>query len=105
MELAGIDFTINERRVGALLKSIPKYIANLHPAEMPRELTWSGLRPLSPDGLPYIGRFERCSNLIAATGHAMIGLSTGPITGKLVAELISGPATSLPIHALRPDRF
>jgi D-amino-acid dehydrogenase len=63
------------------------------------------LRPCSPDGLPYVGRTARFSNLSIATGHAMMGLSLGPITGKLMAELISGEPASIRIDALHPDRY
>jgi glycine/D-amino acid oxidase-like deaminating enzyme len=64
-----------------------------------------GLRPCSPDGLPYIGRPARWENLIAATGHAMIGVSLGPVTGSLVAQLAAREAPALDLHPLRPDRF
>ena len=66
---------------------------------------WCGLRPCSPDGLPYVGRFGRFSNLSAATGHAMMGLSLGPITGKLMTEVLAGERTSIAIERLSPDRY
>ena len=65
----------------------------------------SSLRPVSPDGMPYIGRFGRHSNLIAACGHAMLGVTLAPITGKLVAETVAGRAPSVSLAALDPDRF
>jgi D-amino-acid dehydrogenase len=52
--------------------------------------TWAGLRPVTPDGIPLIGFSPRYSNLILATGHAMLGLSLGPGTGQVVAELANG---------------
>ena len=64
----------------------------------------SGLRPLSPDGLPYIGRTQKCSNLTIATGHAMMGWSMATGTGKLVAEIISENKTSLELNPFSPDR-
>ena len=63
-----------------------------------------GLRPLSPDGLPFIGRHSKCKNLVLATGHSMIGWSLGPATGKLVAELISNQDTSISIEHYAPER-
>ena len=63
-----------------------------------------GLRPLSPDGLPFIGRHSNCSNLTIATGHAMMGWSLGPATGKLVAEVISNQKTSLDLTAFATER-
>ena len=66
---------------------------------------WSGLRPCSPDGMPYIGRTQRWKNLTVATGHAMMGLSLGPGTGRIVSELISGEKPSVALDLMSPDRF
>jgi D-amino-acid dehydrogenase len=62
-------------------------------------------RPCSPDGLPYLGRSARYDNLIVATGHAMIGVSLGPITGALVAQLAAGKTPMFDLAPLSPDRF
>ncbi|MCA6492262.1 MAG: FAD-binding oxidoreductase, partial [Chitinophagaceae bacterium] len=62
-------------------------------------------RPCSADGLPYIGRPGRWKNLVVATGHAMIGLSLGAGTGKLVADLIDHQPTAIHLQAFHPDRF
>jgi D-amino-acid dehydrogenase len=73
---------------------------------MPKvENVWHGLRPCSPDGLPYIGRSKRISNLIFATGHSMMGLSLGPGTGKLICEIVARESLSMPITAFDPERF
>ena len=61
---------------------------------------WAGLRPCSPDGIPYIGRFSGYPNLIAVTGHAMIGMSLAPITGQLVAQIAQGQKPSLPLQLM-----
>jgi D-amino-acid dehydrogenase len=66
---------------------------------------WHGSRPSTPDGLPVIGRAPRHRNVIFAFGHNHIGLGTGPITGKLVAEIATGAAPSIPIEAFRADRW
>jgi D-amino-acid dehydrogenase len=71
-----------------------------------RDLTaWSGLRPCSPDGLPYLGRFRRFNNLSVAAGHAMMGLSMSLITGRLMAEILSGERPSFDLTLLDPDRY
>ena len=64
-----------------------------------------GLRPCSPDGLPYVGRLARYSNCSVASGHAMMGLSLGPITGRLMSEILSGEKPSIDLSLLKPDRF
>ncbi|MBI3858367.1 MAG: FAD-binding oxidoreductase, partial [Planctomycetes bacterium] len=66
---------------------------------------WRGLRPCTPDGLPIIGRSRAFDNLILAAGHAMIGVSLGPVTGSLVAQLACGEKPDLDLEPLRPDRF
>jgi D-amino-acid dehydrogenase len=105
MELAGLDGSINTVRVRALLRSVPAYLGGLDPVLLERGEIWAGLRPCTPDGLPFIGRFRLYENLIAATGHAMVGMSLAPITGKLVAEIVEGRIPSIDLHMLRPDRF
>jgi len=67
--------------------------------------TWAGLRPITPDGMPIIGRSPRHSNLILATGHAMLGLSLGPGTGQVVEELVNGKETSFDLNPLKLERF
>jgi D-amino-acid dehydrogenase len=60
---------------------------------------------MTPDGLPIVGRARRLENLVLATGHNMNGLMYGPITGRLVAEIVAGRAPSLDLHPLRLERF
>ncbi len=105
MEITGLDESINPARVNGILKSIPNYFPAFSAEEFRDLPVWRGLRPCSPDGLPYIGRFGRYANLSAATGHAMMGLSLGPITGKLMSELLSDEKPSLVLQALSPDRY
>ena len=63
-----------------------------------------GLRPCTPDGIPYIGKTSKYSNLTIATGHAMMGWSMAPATGKLVSEIISEKKISLQLDPFHPDR-
>ena len=67
--------------------------------------TWAGLRPTTPDGVPIIGRSPNHSNLILATGHAMLGLSLGPGTGQVVAELVNGQEPAFSLSPMRLERF
>lgn len=105
MEVTGLDETVNPTRVNGILKSIPHYFPAFKVEDFQSLPVWRGLRPCSPDGMPYVGRFGRYSNLSAATGHAMMGLSLGPVTGKLMAEILSEERPSIGIEALRPDRY
>jgi D-amino-acid dehydrogenase len=105
LELAGFDQSINQRRVQAILKAVPVYLPDFDPKSFELIEIWRGLRPCSPDGLPYIGRPPRYDNLILATGHGMLGISLAPITGKLVSQLAAGENPSINIEALRVERF
>ncbi len=105
MEITDTDLSINPSRVRGIIKAVPKYLPDFGADDFRDVQPWAGLRPCSPDGLPYIGRFSRYENLSVATGHAMMGLSLGPITGKLMAETLAGETTSIPIEQLSPDRY
>ena len=105
MEIAGLSEQTNWRRVNGIIQSVPRYYPDFTPDDFAGIQPWCGLRPCSPDGLPYLGRFARYANLSAATGHAMLGLSLGPITGKLMAEILSGEKPSLDVRPLDPERY
>jgi D-amino-acid dehydrogenase len=105
MELAGMETSINPQRVAGIVESVPAYYPDFMAGDFERVQPWCGLRPCSPDGLPYLGRTRRFDNLCLATGHAMMGLSLGPISGKLIAELVSGQPPSIDIRLLDPDRY
>ena len=105
MEITGIDHSINMNRVKGIVNSIPRYYPEMK-VEIPKmEDVWHGLRPCSPDGMPFIGRSEKLKNLIVATGHSMMGLSLGSGTGKLVSELVSHEKTSIELKPFDPERF
>ena len=105
LEVAGTDMQVNMNRVRGIAEAINQYYPEI-PVAMPTvERVWRGLRPCSPDGLPYIGRTQKYENVILATGHGMMGLSLGPATGKLVSELVNGPSKSMNIAAFSPERF
>jgi D-amino-acid dehydrogenase len=103
LELAGLDLGVSARRVAAIRRAVPEYLARGAGTRL-REI-WRGLRPCSPDGLPYVGRTRRSENLVVATGHAMVGISLGPITGALVAQVVARETPALDLAPLSPDRF
>ena len=103
LELAGLDLSINRRRLDAVVRAARTYMPGLEPT--PTIEIWRGLRPLTPDDLPIIGRPRGTSGLILATGHGMSGISQGPMTGELVAQIVTGEKPSLDIAPFSPDRF
>jgi len=105
MELAALNDKINMNRVEGIVNSIPQYYPEL-PVEVPaKKNIWYGFRPCSPDGLPYLGYSKKLKNLIVAGGHGMMGISLGPATGKLVAELADRTALSADIKLYNPERY
>ena len=105
LELAGFDMSINKRRLHAILKAVSAYFPDIDTDALELIEIWRGLRPCSPDGLPYLGRPRRYDNLIIATGHGMKGISLAPITGKIVSQLASEQTPAMDMAALRIERF
>lgn len=105
MEMAGIDESITQRRVRGITRAFPQYFPAFEDTDFAEVKPWSGLRPVSPDGMPYIGRTQRWKNLIVATGHAMMGLSLAPATGRIVSELLADEKSSAKLELMSPDRF
>ena len=105
MEMAGIDERINPRRVRGIICAVPDYFPAFQESDFSDIQPWSGLRPCSPDGMPYIGRTQRWKNLTIATGHAMMGLSLAPATGRIVADVLAGERSPVALELLSPDRY
>jgi D-amino-acid dehydrogenase len=105
MEISGLNSPILQKRAQAIYTGAKAYYPDLQLAMMPKEKIWYGLRPLTPDGLPYIGRHSKYANLVIAGGHAMLGVSLAAGTGKLVEEMVSGKRTSIAADAFNPERF
>ena len=103
LELSGWDMTIRRARVAGLRRAAQRVMGI--PEDAPVRQIWRGPRPVTPDGLPVVGRVPRRERVILATGHCMLGLSLAPVTGKLVAELAGGRPPSVDLDPLSPDRF
>ena len=104
MEIDKINHKINPIRVNAIANSASEYYHGLQISTQDKEAAQCGLRPVTPDGLPYIGRTSQYKNLTFATGHAMMGWSLGPATGKLVSEVISDQKSSLDLKPFNVQR-
>ncbi len=105
MEIAGLNESITRRRVDRIIAAACRYLPDFSPEDFRHVTPWRGLRPVTPDGLPYIGRVGRYTNLAVAAGHAMMGFSLGPITGKLVTEILCCERSLIELEQLSPDRF
>lgn len=105
MELGGKNNRVDRNRLEGIAHSACQYMPELNEQLLLQQTPWFGLRPCSPDGLPYIGRSKTTQNLIIAAGHAMLGLSLGPVTGRLVSEILSGEKPCVDLALLSPDRY
>jgi D-amino-acid dehydrogenase len=103
MEIGGINHDVNPNRVRGIVEAIPRYYPEMK-VNYPSKI-WRGLRPCSPDGLPFVGRTSSPENLVVATGHSMMGMSMGPATGETVRDIIDGKRSGVAIDLLSPERY
>ncbi|MDA0378842.1 MAG: FAD-dependent oxidoreductase, partial [Bacteroidetes bacterium] len=100
--LQGYDLSVDERRAGPIRRHAALYCGEDTVAPID---TWAGLRPASPDGLPYIGALPGMDNVWVASGHGMLGVTMAPITARLLADLMGGKTPSFDPTPFRVDRF
>jgi D-amino-acid dehydrogenase len=105
MELSGHSDNILPKRVMAIYDAFKKYYPSLNLPQPDVKKAWYGYRPVTPDGLPYIGMHSKFSNMVVAGGHAMLGVSAAAGTGKLITEIISGSVSTIDTNAFAPGRF
>lgn len=105
MEITSTNTPPRYQRVQGILDAVKRYYPQFNVPMPAPEHIWYGYRPCSADGLPYLGRTQKWQNVVMATGHAMVGLSLGAGTGKLVSEIINETPLSMDIAAFKPERF
>lgn len=106
LELSGMSTKINKKRVAGILESSTRFYKNLDlPSDISNTEIWTGYRPCTPDGMPYVGRSEKLNNLFVGTGHGMMGLSLGAVTGKVLSDIMTEQKTFIDIDPFRLDRF
>jgi D-amino-acid dehydrogenase len=103
MQFAGFDTQLSASRIRKLKAAAREYLKV--PVGQAVVEEWAGLRPMTYDDLPVIDRAGRFQNLFVATGHGMLGVTTAPATGKLVAELICGRLPHIDPAPFRLGRF
>jgi len=106
VELAGLDAAPDWRRARMLLQQGRRMLPGLagsHPEE--RLSLWMGHRPSLPDSLPVLGPAPASPDVIYAFGHGHVGMTAAPMTGRIVADLLSGRAPAIDIAPFAPERF
>jgi D-amino-acid dehydrogenase len=105
MELSGINNKVLVKRMQGIYNAAKNFYPGLQIEFPPVDKIWNGLRPVTPDGLAYIGRTKEYNNVIIAGGHAMLGISQGTGTGLLVSQLVDNKKTEIDISAFDLKRF
>ncbi|ANI89094.1 hypothetical protein A9P82_07205 [Arachidicoccus ginsenosidimutans] len=106
MEITSTDTPPRYNRVTGIIKAVHDFFPQINLSfDEVKEKIWFGFRPVSGDGMPYIGKTSSYENLVVATGHAQLGISLGAATGLLVWELLEGKKTSVDIAAFDVERF
>ena len=105
VEFAGLDAAPNWLRANALVDQLPKLLPHLNHRAIGDADRWMGRRPSLPDSRPVIGRSPRFVNAVLAFGHAHVGLTSAAMTGRLVAQLLTGERPSIDLSPFAPDRF
>jgi D-amino-acid dehydrogenase len=103
MELSGINEHLVGARVAAIRRAAQRYLTLLPHSD--EGLEWVGMRPLTPDGLPAIGRLPGRRNAFVATGHGMLGVTSAITTANLIADLITTSRPSIDPSPFDPGRF
>lgn len=105
MEITATDTPPRMNRVKGVLEAVERFFPDFTIPMPTMDKVWYGFRPCSADGLPYLGRTAKWKNVVVATGHAMVGLSLGAGTGKIVSEILNEEKLSMDIAPFHPDRF
>ena len=105
MEVGGFNLDVSAMRVQGITRSVHAYFPKFAEGDFAGVKPWVGLRPVSPDGIPYTGVVKGLENLVVNCGHAMMGLSLAPVSGRLAADLLAADTPFRPIEALAPGRF
>lgn len=102
MELSGLNTDLDQRRIDSLKSSAAQYLRSSVRGD---EQAWCGMRPMTPDGLPIIGKAPSLNNLFIASGHAMSGISMALSTGSVMSDLITKGMSDIDLTPFRLDRF
>lgn len=105
MEFSGNNNKILLKRMEGIYKSVQLFYPGLKIDFPPEDKIWTGLRPVTPDGLPYIGKTENFGNLLISGGNAMLGISEGAGSGLIISDIVDKRKTPIDINAFKVGRF
>lgn len=102
VEFAGVDAAPDYRRSDYLVEKAKRILPGLKDTSGEK---WMGPRPGLPDFVPVISGSPHFGNLFYAFGHGHLGLTWGPTTGRLIADMITGRPIDIDMTPFRVDRF
>ncbi|WP_424769034.1 glycine oxidase ThiO [Paenibacillus sp. sgz302251] len=102
-DVAGFETSVTERGIGRLIRSSNRLFPFLEGKQTAHR--WAGLRPATRDGMPLLGGVKGKPNVLMAAGHYRNGVLLSPVTAAIVADLLEGKQTGVPLHAFAPHRF
>ncbi|MGH2548834.1 MAG: NAD(P)/FAD-dependent oxidoreductase [Thermomicrobiales bacterium] len=105
MEFSGINEVVRRPRVEAISRTASTMLSGWPSNPTAASKIGSGLRPMTPDGIPVIGLLAGYCNLAVATGHAMLGVTLGPATGNAIAEMLVNGRVPNAVKPFSPARF
>lgn len=105
MEIVGRDETVTPAKISALKKSVVEYFPEYSMSDLDGQEVWVGLRPCSPDGMPYIGKINQHNNIFASTGQAMMGMSLSFSSAEIIRQLIFDEKAELSHPLVSPNRY
>ena len=105
MEFSGINNKVLIKRMEGIYNSVKLFYPGLQIEFPPKDKIWTGLRPVTPDGLPYIGEIKKFDNVLISGGNAMLGISQGAAAGLIISDIIEKKNASININAFRVERF
>lgn len=105
MEFSGNNSNVIIKRMEGIFNSVKKFYPGLKIDFPPKDKIWTGLRPVSPDGLPYIGKAGKYENLLVSGGNAMLGISEGAAAGLIISDIVEKRSTPIDISAFKVGRF
>lgn len=105
MEIDSLDPKINQKRIEGIVDTVTGFLPQFKREHFQDLNPWAGFRPCTPDGLPYIGKSRKYKNLTITAGHAMLGITLGPVSGEIVTNLISEKPETTNLSLLNVDRY
>jgi D-amino-acid dehydrogenase len=103
MEFDGTTDRFHPERIEAIVRRLEPLLRDVDLTHRTEE--WMGPRPMTPDGLPILGSLATHPRVVLATGHNMLGITLGPVTGAVIADLLCGDGPGIDLAPFAPDRF